>query len=755
MTCVKTAFSGSASRSLAPRPAWPLGLASAFAMSALLVSTGPAAAQDETPSGTPTVVDTGAQSTRVVAGTVEAKTLDVANGQVDRDERITIAFPPEKPVVIYTFTNRGGSMAKAVLQEPRYTRDAHTVLADVPADKVAGGPIDLVSTWGPRLLPFTDNFIELDYPEVTRITLRVDKAGVIAEGALKVPDNRAALAVDRPIKEGDTLVITAPAAVAGEYRIKSVGAGGSLVPDKDFALKDTPGVDYRVVRIGSPKDLFTQDPIFTRVSPNPGLPLVYVWPDPKQDTSPIWIERRIEAGRHGYELALSVTVHNVGDKELKVLGGLRIGAWQHPETDAPSIFGGATTMLQASCQHLDGVEHAAFNGLREDAIENWEKTGNATTTLSFPTGALWVSADTNYFIQAAVPTSFGELGGQCRLEYREFNVQVPGAWSLVSTIIAPNTDRLNGRADGCVPDWLAADAANVVGATRCGAVLTAFGAPAHASSEAVRGAYETKRKAAGANTADLDKAWDSYKNRRAQTWRYNLYSGPKDIDALEATSPDLTGAVQFGWMGFVGAPLHKVMVWFHDGVGNWPLAIILLTIALKLITWPLNQKSFVSMQKMKTIKPKLDELKKKFGNDRQKFAQEQMALMKREGVNPFASCLPMLIQIPIWMGLYGAILGSVELYREPLGLWVPDLSASDPYFIMPIVLGMLMFVQTLLTPQAGMDEMQAKIMKYGMPIMFTLFMLFLPSGLVLYILVNTILTIGQNLLIKRKMEAAS
>jgi YidC/Oxa1 family membrane protein insertase len=207
-------------------------------------------------------------------------------------------------------------------------------------------------------------------------------------------------------------------------------------------------------------------------------------------------------------------------------------------------------------------------------------------------------------------------------------------------------------------------------------------------------------------------------------------------------------------MTFVGAPLHKVMVWLNDLVGNWPFAIILLTLILKLVTWPLSQKSYVSMQRMKDIKPKLDELKQKFGNDRQKFAQEQMALMKREGVNPFAGCLPMLIQIPIWMGLYGAILGSVELYREPLGLWVTDLSSSDPYFIMPILLGVLMFVQTVLTPQTGMEEMQAKIMKYGMPIMFTVFMLFLPSGLVLYILVNTILTIGQNLLIKRKMEAA-
>lgn len=735
--------------SLAPR-AVPGLLAS------LLITTlGPSAlAQDENPAGQASPTQP-ALSAQVVPGTVALEQVEVSNGQVERDERITVAFPVDKPLIVYTFSNRGGSMAKAVLQGPRYTRDPHSVVAGVPADKVAGGPIDLVSTWGPRLLPFTDSFLELDYPGETRITVRLDKAGVIAGGAIKQPDNRKALQVDRPIREGDLIIITAPANVAGEYRVKTVGAGGSITPDKEFAAKELTGVDYRVVRVGSAKDLFTQDPTYTRVSKNPGLPLVYVWPDPSVDQSPVWIERRIEAGRHAYELGLVVSVHNVGDKELKVQGALKIGAWQHPEVGSPSLFGGATPMLQSSCMHLDGVERFAFASMREEALENWEQTQNATALKSFPSGARWVATDTNYFVQAAVPTSFGEIGGQCRLEYREFNVQTPGAWSMVSTLVAPNSDRINGRSDGCVPQWLPADLPVAAGAIRCGSILATLGAPDTASAEQVRGAYEAKRKQAGVDVAAVDKAWDAYKNRRVATWRYNLYSGPKETDMLEATSPDLMKAVQFGWMGFVGAPLHKVMVWFHDGVGNWPLAIILLTIVLKLLTWPLNAKSFVSMQKMKTIKPKLDELKKKFGHDRQKFAQEQMALMKREGVNPFASCLPMLIQIPIWMGLYGAILGSVELYREPLGLWVPDLSSSDPYFILPIVLGILMFVQTILTPQAGMEEMQAKIMKYGMPIMFTLFMLFLPSGLVLYILVNTILTIGQNLLIKRKMEAAS
>jgi YidC/Oxa1 family membrane protein insertase len=132
-----------------------------------------------------------------------------------------------------------------------------------------------------------------------------------------------------------------------------------------------------------------------------------------------------------------------------------------------------------------------------------------------------------------------------------------------------------------------------------------------------------------------------------------------------------------------------------------------------------------------------------------------MALMKSEGVNPFAGCFPMLLQFPIWIGLYGAILGSVELYREPLGFWITDLSAADPWFVLPVIEGLLMFAQTALTPSTnGMEGGQAVFMKYGMPIMFTTFMLLLPSGLVLYIIINTALTIAQNLIIKRRMKTA-
>ena len=453
-----------------------------------------------------------------------------------------------------------------------------------------------------------------------------------------------------------------------------------------------------------------------------------------------------------------MTVHNVGAELAQVQNGLVIGSWQHPDTKGPSMFGAPTPVLQASCQALDGVEHQPFASLREAAIEKWEAGQGARELHSFPTGAQWVAADTNYFIQAAVPMPMTELGGQCQLGFDDFNPTVPGAWVMWSKYYASNVEEIGGRragqANGCLPDWLSATKPDAIAGDRCKPSFEALGVSPFATADEVKSAWEAKR-AAGANVAAADQAYDQLKNRHQTTWRFNLYNGPKDTNIMPLSHPDLKRSVTFGWMSFIGAPMHKVLVWFNEGLGSWPLAIILLTLALKLVTWPLSQKSYMSMQKMKNIKPKLDELKAKLGNDRQRFAQEQMALMKREGVNPLAGCLPMLLQLPIWVGLYGAILGSVELYHEPLGLWVPDLSSPDPYFVMPILVGIIQFVQMWLTPQTATDEMQAKIMKYGMPVLFTLFMLFLPSALVLYILVNSLLTIAQNLLIKRKMEARS
>ncbi len=188
---------------------------------------------------------------------------------------------------------------------------------------------------------------------------------------------------------------------------------------------------------------------------------------------------------------------------------------------------------------------------------------------------------------------------------------------------------------------------------------------------------------------------------------------------------------------------------FHGLVGNWGWAIILLTVLVKLILWPLSSKSYRSMAKMRVIAPEMQRMKEEFGEDRMRFSQEMMALYKREQVNPLAGCLPLLLQMPIFLALYWVLMESVELRHAPWMLWIQDLSSMDPWFILPLLMGLTMYIQQSLNPQPT-DPMQAKVFKF-MPIIFTVFLLFFPAGLVLYWIVNNLITILQQTLINKSV----
>lgn len=415
------------------------------------------------------------------------------------------------------------------------------------------------------------------------------------------------------------------------------------------------------------------------------------------------------------------------------------------------MFTRISPMLNATCLADSSVERSTFQALHEEALEQFQREGRARTTKSYPRGAQWIAADNTYFIQAAAPTPFTEGGGQCRLGFDDFNPAVSGAWVLWAQYLAPNRVELIKKPNGCLPVWWQGEG----GGERCEAAFKALNLPGTASNDEIKRAWEAQRGKAS-NVAELDRAYEQLSARTQATWRFNLYNGPKDTAFLETSHPRLAKSVEFGWMSFFGEPMHALLLWFYKILGSWPFAIIVMTVSLKLLTWPLSQKGYKSMQKMKDLKPQLDELKAKYGADRNRFAQEQMALMKREGANPVGGCLPLFLQLPIWVGLYGAILGSVELYHEPLGLWISDLSAPDPLFILPVLVGIIQMGQMWFTPQAmGGDELQMKIMKYGMPIMYTVFMLYLPSALVLYIVVNSILTIIQNIYIRRQIGSTT
>jgi YidC/Oxa1 family membrane protein insertase len=229
------------------------------------------------------------------------------------------------------------------------------------------------------------------------------------------------------------------------------------------------------------------------------------------------------------------------------------------------------------------------------------------------------------------------------------------------------------------------------------------------------------------------------------------YVGPKIIERLETIAPNLDRTVDFGWLFFIALPLFIVLDWFYGLVGNWGVAIILLTVLVKAVFFKLSATSYRSMARMRAVAPQLTRLKELYGDDRQRMSQEMMALYKKEKINPLGGCLPILVQMPVFISLYWVLFESVQLRHAPFMLWINDLSVMDPYFILPLLMGASMMLQMSLNPTPP-DPMQAKIMKM-MPIVFTIFFLWFPAGLVLYWLVNNILSISQQWYITRKIEA--
>lgn len=230
-----------------------------------------------------------------------------------------------------------------------------------------------------------------------------------------------------------------------------------------------------------------------------------------------------------------------------------------------------------------------------------------------------------------------------------------------------------------------------------------------------------------------------------------LYIGPKVQTELEEAAPHLNLTIDFGWLWWIALPLFIALEWIHSIVGNWGIAIILVTLVIKVFFFYPSAIAYKSMAKMRTMGPEMARLKELYGDDRQKMSQSMMELYKKEKINPLGGCLPMLIQMPVFIALYWVLMESVELRHAPFILWINDLSVMDPYFVLPILMGTTMFIQQMLNPTPP-DPMQAKVMKL-LPFIFTIFFLWFPAGLVLYWVVNNILSIIQQWIITRKIEA--
>ena len=229
-----------------------------------------------------------------------------------------------------------------------------------------------------------------------------------------------------------------------------------------------------------------------------------------------------------------------------------------------------------------------------------------------------------------------------------------------------------------------------------------------------------------------------------------FYAGPKIQKYLEAAAPNLYLTVDYGLLWWLSVPLFYVLDNIHAVVGNWGVAIILLTLAVKLLLYPLASAGFRSMAKMKQVMPQVQRLRERHAGDRNKLSQEMMALYKKEGANPLGGCLPLLLQMPVFFALYWVLYESVELRQAPFIFWIEDLAVRDPWLVLPLLYGASFFVMQLMQPPPA-DPMQAKVMKM-MPILFTVLFVFFPAGLVLYWLVNNILSLAQQWYITHRIE---
>ena len=430
--------------------------------------------------------------------------------------------------------------------------------------------------------------------------------------------------------------------------------------------------------------------------------VVLVWPDPNRVKSPIYLHKRYTPGtaEAPYTLRLEVSVLNLGATAVHYRLAHEVTTFQDPGHSGGgflAVFAGPPDTKGAGFAVTGEATHLDAKALIDADLDKRSRA-------ALPE---WMGIDSRYFLMAAAPVSGLPPQSEVRLTALANGVVMGRLRSASLTI--------DGAGATCVPAWYA---------------QTWGGSPCR-----------------------------SDKDLRQQTIRYDLYTGPKEIDQLKPAGHGLSTAIDFGWFGVIAMPMLAVLKFAHSVTSSWPVAILLLTLMVKALLWPITGKSMKSMRNMQKIKPELDKLRveleakaKKQGKDKadpQELNQATFALYKKHNVNPLGGCLPLMLQMPIYIALYRTINASVDLYNQPLFGWVTDLTQKDPYYVLPLVLGAVMFAQQKLTPQAGGDPMQQKMMLYFMPALFTMMMLQLPSGLTLYILTNTVLGIVQTMVYNR------
>ena len=265
--------------------------------------------------------------------------------------------------------------------------------------------------------------------------------------------------------------------------------------------------------------------------------------------------------------------------------------------------------------------------------------------------------------------------------------------------------------------------------------------------------YYVKRLAYNQYTAGVIVPVGAVEPGQTQTITMPFYAGPQEQNKLAELSPGLDLTVDYGWLTVLAKPLFWLLSFYHSYVDNWGIAIILLTLTVKLIFFPLSAAGYRSMAKLRVVTPKLQRIREQYAGDRQRMHQAMMEFYKQEKINPLGGCLPILVQIPVFIALFWTLLAAVELRYAPLALWITDMSVPDPYYVLPLLMGISMYIQSKLSPKPT-DPIQARVMQI-MPIAFSIFFFFFPAGLVLYSLCNNILSILQQWQITRMLEKKS
>ncbi|RLA80713.1 MAG: membrane protein insertase YidC, partial [Epsilonproteobacteria bacterium] len=224
--------------------------------------------------------------------------------------------------------------------------------------------------------------------------------------------------------------------------------------------------------------------------------------------------------------------------------------------------------------------------------------------------------------------------------------------------------------------------------------------------------------------------------------KLNGYIGPKEHKTLVALDSRLSNVIEYGWFTFIANPMFQLLQFLHSYIGNWGWTIVFTTVLIKLVLFPLSHKGMKSMNKLKELAPKVKAMQEKYKDDKQKASMHMMEMYKKEGANPMGGCLPMILQIPVFFAIYRVLLNSIELKGAPWMLWIDDLGAMDPYFVLPILMGITMFLQQKITPNTMTDPMQQKMFQL-LPVIFTFFFLWFPAGLTLYWFINNLFTISQ------------